>query len=107
MSNTSRVGEGPAHNLVVNAGSSSNAVFVPTNIAASALLHLCTKRLLYSLLISNLLLKIFESSRSPEVPPTGGFREAAIKPSAVCAHFKIIYGRCFVWNVKNRLFNSL
>src|SRR6185436_19739673 len=79
ISTTDLIGEGPDQFLVVSSGSSSKAVFVPTNIEASSLLHLCTKRFVCSLEINK---------RSAPL--------AAIFLSPVSAHFKIIYGRCFV-----------
>src|SRR5688500_7255408 len=78
ISTTSRTGLAPFHKRVVNEGSSNHAVLVPTKTAAASPRHLCTSRLENSLLISN---------RSPPASP-------AIFPLAVCAHFKIIYGRC-------------
>src|SRR5688572_21182884 len=84
ISITNLTGELPGHNLVVNSGSSNNAVFVPTNIAASSLLHLWTSRLEYSLLINN---REFLEFSKVSLPWRGAWGEVAIFPSAVSAHF--------------------
>ena len=35
-----------------------------------------------------------------------GLKSRSMNPSTDCAHFNIMYGRCSVWNVKKRRFNS-
>ena len=66
----------PFQLLVVRLGLSSITVFVPTKIACSSALHLCTNCLEYSLVI--------------QIGAFSFFDCGAIKPSVVCAHFKII-----------------
>jgi len=73
---TIRMGFFPDQSRTLSIGLSRSAVFVPTSIACSSDLHLCTNGRASSPAIQAGLLN-------------PGFRSSSIKPSLVSAHFKI------------------
>ena len=90
LSMSMRIGFWPATSRTVKEGLSLRAVCLPTRILISWLRQWCTRALVSSPVIQLM-------------PFSFGPLSLSKKPSLVCAHLSVTYGRCFSWKLKKRL----